>query len=228
MAIDGFLALVTASSLPNPPLDFSSIKLDILLKQKSLIAWPDPLHLPYVFDLSKPPDNFREAMACPDADIWHSAMGHEHSSLMERGVFKPAKLPTGRKAIDVCWVYAYKYHLDGSIIKGKEKAHLTAQGFSQQPEDYGTTYAPVAKLTSIRIVLALVTKNDYEILTYNVKTAFYMLFSTASSSASTSLGFLFHQLMTVLLLMYSRSFMLSIAFDNHLMSSMFSYAAFSS
>jgi len=91
---------------------------------------------------------------------------------MDRGVFQPAKLPAGHKAIGVWWVYAYKYHPDGSIIKGKEKACLVAQSFSQQPEDYGTTYAPVTKLTSIRIVLALAAKNDYEVLTYNVKTAF--------------------------------------------------------
>ena len=172
VAIDGFLALVMASSLPDPPLNFFSIELDILLEQKSLMAWPDPLHLPHVFNLSKPPDNFCEAMAHPDADVWCSAMGCEHSSLMEHGVFKPAKLPTGRKAIGVCWVYAYKYHPDGSIIKGKEEARLIAQGFSQQPKDYGTTYAPVTKLTSICIVLVLATKNDYEILIYDVKTAF--------------------------------------------------------
>ena len=99
-------------------------------------------------------------------------MDREHSSLMERGVFKPAHLPAGRKAIGVRWVYAYKYHPDGSIIKGKEKARLVAQGFSQCPEDYGTTYAPVAKLTSICIILALAAKHDYEIVTYDVKTAF--------------------------------------------------------
>ena len=92
-----------ASSLHNPPLNFSSIELNILLEQKSLAAWPDPLRLPHVFDLSKPLDNFCEAMAHPDADVWCSAMGHEHSSLMECGVFKPAKLPTGCKAIGVHW-----------------------------------------------------------------------------------------------------------------------------
>ena len=68
-------------------------------------------------------------MVRPDADVWHVAMDREHSSLMECSVFKPAHLPAGHKAIGVCWVYAYKYHPDGSIIKGKEKARLVAQGF---------------------------------------------------------------------------------------------------
>ena len=172
IAIDGFLALMTASNFPDPPHDFSSIELRVLDEQKSFAAWPDPLRLPHVFDLSKAPDNFHKAMACPDCDVWRAAMDHEHSSLAERGIFKPAKLPVGRKAIGVWWVYAYKYHPDGTIIQGKEKARLVAQGFSQHPEDYGTTYAPVAKLTSIRIVLALAAKYDYELVTYDVKTAF--------------------------------------------------------
>ena len=171
-AIDAFVALAAASDFPEPPHDFSSIELRILTEQKSLAAWPDPLRLPRVFDLSKPPDNLCEAMVHPDADVWHAATDREHSSLMERGVFKPAHLPASRKAIGVRWVYAYKYHPDGSIIKGKKKACLVAQDFSQRPEDYGTTYAPVAKLTSIRIVLALAAKHDYEIVTYDVKTAF--------------------------------------------------------
>jgi hypothetical protein len=42
-----------------------------------------------------------------------------------------------------------KYNPDGTIIHGKEKAHLIAQGFSQQPENFDEMYAPVAKMTSI-------------------------------------------------------------------------------
>lgn len=46
-------------------------------------------------------------------------------------------------------MYAYKFNPDDLIICGIEKACLVVQGFSQHPEDYGTTYAPVAKMTSI-------------------------------------------------------------------------------
>ena len=58
------------------------------------------------------------------------------------------------------------------IIEGKEKAHLVAQDFSQCSEDYSTTYTPVAKLTTIRIILALAARYDYELVMYNVKMAF--------------------------------------------------------
>jgi len=49
---------------------------------------------------------------------------------------------------------------------------LVVQGFSQRPEDYGSTYSPVAKITSICIVLAYAAHNDLEILSFDVKTAF--------------------------------------------------------
>jgi Reverse transcriptase (RNA-dependent DNA polymerase) len=81
-------------------------------------------------------------------------------------------LPDGRKAIGVCWTYDYKYNPDGSIIVGKEKARLGAQGFSQRPEDYGKMYAPVVKLTSVRILLAFANNYDYEIMSFDIKTAF--------------------------------------------------------
>jgi len=48
-AINGFLAPIAASALPDPPFDFSSIELTILLEQKSLVAWPNSLHLPHVW-----------------------------------------------------------------------------------------------------------------------------------------------------------------------------------
>lgn len=63
-------------------------------------------------------------------------------------------------------------HPDGSIIVGKEKACLVAQGFSQQPEDYGEAYMPVVKLMSVCILLTFANTFDYKIMSFNIKTAF--------------------------------------------------------
>ena len=139
-----------------------------------LLSHNDPdryLRAPH-FDLHKPPESYHKACACPDVDIWRAAMRCELDSLTDHHAFEPADLPVGRKAIGVHWVYAYKYHPDGSIIRGKEKARLVAQGFSQRPEDFGKTYAPVVKMTSIRIILAFAAANDLEIMASDVKTAF--------------------------------------------------------
>ena len=126
----------------------------------------------YQYDLRKAPESNHEALAHPDAEVWHAAMRRELDSLEERHAFERTTLPSDRKAIGLRWCYAYKFNPDGSIIRGKEKARLVAQGFSQRPEDYGSTYSPVAKITSIRIALAFAAHNDLEIMSFDVKTAF--------------------------------------------------------
>jgi hypothetical protein len=66
-----------------------------------------------------------------DKDVWVSVMKHKFDSLEECKAFERMSLPDGQKAIGVRWTYDYKYNPDGSIIVGKEKARLVAQGFSQ-------------------------------------------------------------------------------------------------
>ena len=177
-AILDFISLNTFNSFPSP-IDTWSLADDnfsILsyFSYFSFLSHIDPdryLRVPH-FDLSKPPESYHEACARPGVSVWRAAMGREFDSLTARRVFDPADLPVGRKAIGVRWVYAYKYHPDGSIIHGKEKARVVAQGFSQRPEDFGKTYAPIAKMTSIRIILAFAAANDLEIMASDVKTAF--------------------------------------------------------
>ena len=47
-----------------------------------------------------------------------------------------------------------------------------AQGFSQRSEDFDEKYAPIAKMTSIRIILAYAATHDLEVMASDVKTAF--------------------------------------------------------
>jgi len=165
-----FSSLQSSSTLQLP--DHHSDEVNTLVEQLCLIDHPDPLHLPKTFDLGKVPDNYREATSCPDADVWHAAMHQEMDCLREHRVFQPTTLLKGCKAIGTRWVYAYKYHPNRSIIHRKEKAQLVTQGFSQQLEDYGDTYSPVAKMTSIHMVLAFAAVKDYKIVCYNVESAF--------------------------------------------------------
>ena len=144
---------------------------DILYEQCFLSAPPLFIrHRPY--DLSKPPNSYHEAINRPDRSAWLAAMQREVDSLEERKAFERTLLPVGRKAIGVRWTYDFKYEPDGSIIRGREKARLVAQGFSQRPEDFDATYAPVVKLVSVRVLLAYANQHDYEIMSFDVKTAF--------------------------------------------------------
>lgn len=76
------------------------------------------------------------------------------------------------KTIGLKWVYDYKTDSEGNIILGKEKARLVAQDFHQCPGQYDETYAPVAKMASVRIILAWAAVRDLEIFQFDCKTAF--------------------------------------------------------
>ena len=106
------------------------------------------------FDLSKLPFSYSEALARPDAFVWQAAMERKKQSLKDMQAFEEVDLPSGAKTIGLKWVYDYKTDSDGKIILGTEKAHLVAQGFHQRPGQYDETYAPVAKMASVRILLA--------------------------------------------------------------------------
>lgn len=71
-------------------------------------------------------------------------------------------LPVGRKAISCKWVFKLKWKADGDI--DKYKARLVARGFSQtQGFDYNETYAPVAKLTTLLILLSIAARKDLKV-----------------------------------------------------------------
>ena len=142
------------------------------LLNECFLSAPLPFLRNRSWDLSKPPNSHHEATTRPDNAVWIAAMRRELDSLELRKAFERTTLPPGRKAVGLRWTYDYKYHPDGSIIRGKEKARLVAQGFSQRPEDYGETYAPVVKLCSVRLLLSFANHFDLEIMSFDVKTAF--------------------------------------------------------
>jgi hypothetical protein len=145
-AITHFISyFATDNVLSSEPMDDLSSYEENAISSFCLLTSVDRLcfQRPQHYDLCKAPESYYEALARSDVD-----------------------------AIGLRWCYAYKFNPDGSIIKGKEKARLVAQGFSQRPEDYGSTYSPVAKITSIRIALAYTTHYDLEIMSFNIKTAF--------------------------------------------------------
>ena len=93
-------------------------------------------------------------------------------SLVSNNTWELSDLPPGSKAIGCRWVFRIKYHTDGSIQTFK--ARLVIQGFSQrQGVDYFDTYAPVARITSIRVLVALALIYNLLIHQIDVKTIFF-------------------------------------------------------
>ena len=80
-------------------------------------------------------------------------------------------LPPKRKVVQCKWVYQTKLVVDGSDVK--HKARLVAKGYSQvHGVYYIETFAPVAKMDSIRLVLALTASKCWEVHHMDVKSAF--------------------------------------------------------
>ena len=97
------------------------------------------------------PETFAEASRNTD---WDAAMDEEYCSLIVNDSWDLVPLPKGRKLVICKWVYRTKYASDGSVER--LKAMLVAKGFSQvEGIDYNETFAPVAKMNSIRLVLSL-------------------------------------------------------------------------
>ena len=117
------------------------------------------------------PSSYTEAMSTPDAAQWRAAIDSELDSLKRTGTWTLTPLAAGRQAIGSRWVLRIKRKADGTV--DKYKARLVAKGYAQKAgTDYDETFAPVAKFTSIRMLLALAAHHDFEIHQMDVKTAF--------------------------------------------------------
>jgi len=80
-------------------------------------------------------------------------------------------LPPGRKAIGHKWVFKVKRWADRSF--DKFKARFVAKGSTQvEGVGYEETFSPVVRLSSVRLLLALVARLNLELFQMNVKTVF--------------------------------------------------------
>jgi hypothetical protein len=96
------------------------------------------------------PSNYSEAADDPN---WIQAMDSEMQSICKNGTWDLASLPPGQKAIGLKWVYKLKRNADGEVVK--HKARLVAKGYvQQQGVDFEEVFAPVARLDTIRMILA--------------------------------------------------------------------------
>ena len=117
------------------------------------------------------PKNFYEAVSFPEAKFWKVVIQAELDSLSQNKTWVLVNLPPGAKPIGCKWVFKKKYFPDGSI--DKYKARLVAKGFTQKENvDYFDTFSPVARIASIRILIALASVCKLFIHQMDVKTAF--------------------------------------------------------
>ncbi|RVW97617.1 Retrovirus-related Pol polyprotein from transposon TNT 1-94 [Vitis vinifera] len=102
------------------------------------------------------PNSVQEGLADPR---WKAAMNEEMKSLQKNETWELVECPTGKKPIGCRWIYTVKYKADASIEQFK--ARLVAKGYTQTYGiDYTETFAPVAKINTVRVLLSLAANLD--------------------------------------------------------------------
>ena len=125
----------------------------------------------FVLNVEDEPTTFHEAVTSRDAVFWKEAINDEMNSILSNQTWVISDLPPGSKPIGCKWIFKRKLNPDGSI--NKFKARLVAKGYKQKYGiDYFDTYAPVARITSIRILISLASIHNLVIHQMDVKTAF--------------------------------------------------------
>ncbi|CAL8134096.1 unnamed protein product [Prunus armeniaca] len=114
------------------------------------------------------PITFEEAVK---SKKWRDAMNAEIEAIERNKTWDLTILPEGVKTIGVKWVFKTKLNESGEIEKCK--ARLVAKGYAQQYGiDYTEVYAAVARLDTIRLIIALAAQQGWSIFQLDVKSAF--------------------------------------------------------
>ncbi|GJV97997.1 retrotransposon protein, putative, ty1-copia subclass [Tanacetum coccineum] len=100
------------------------------------------------------PANYKAALLDPESDKWLNAMNVEMQSMKDNKVWELIELPPDAKTVGHKWLFKKKTYMDGAVHT--YKARLVAKGFTQTPGiDYEETFAPVADIRAIRILIAM-------------------------------------------------------------------------
>ncbi|GJT49165.1 retrovirus-related pol polyprotein from transposon TNT 1-94 [Tanacetum coccineum] len=114
------------------------------------------------------PKNINEALK---DESWVTTMQEELNQFVSNNVWELVPNPMDMTIIGTKWIFRNK--LDENGVVSRNKARLVAQGYNQQEGiDYDETYVPVARLESIRILLAYACALDFKLFQMDVKSAF--------------------------------------------------------
>ncbi|RVX00496.1 Retrovirus-related Pol polyprotein from transposon TNT 1-94 [Vitis vinifera] len=114
------------------------------------------------------PSNIQEALQQPE---WKTVVQEEIQALEKNGTWEISEFPKGKRPVGCKWIFTVKHNPDGNI--NKFKARLVAKGFTQSYDiNYEETFAPIAKLNSIRVLFLVAVNLDWNLHQLDVKNAF--------------------------------------------------------
>ena len=123
-------------------------------------------------DYDLEPRTYKEAINHPlYGKQWEHETHAEINAIIKNDTWILVPRPRNRNVVTCKWIFKVKRGQNGEIVR--LKARLVARGFSQvYGMDYWDTFAPVAKLSSLRLLLAIAAHEDLEIHQMDVVTAF--------------------------------------------------------
>jgi hypothetical protein len=114
------------------------------------------------------PHDWQEAKQHP---VWRAAMLEEMEALDKNNTWVLTSLPPNKRVVGCKWVFTVKQSSDGKIER--YKARLVAKGYCQTyGVDYDETFAPVAKMNTIRTIISIAANHNWKLLRLDVKNAF--------------------------------------------------------
>ena len=117
------------------------------------------------------PKSVTDALNGTKSAKWKQALEAEYNSLVKCETWDLVPPPDDACIVGSKWVFKVKRKANGEV--NRYKARLVAQGYSQTyGVDYEEVFAPVARYSSIRTLLALANAHDLEIHQMDVTTAF--------------------------------------------------------
>ena len=118
--------------------------------------------------INEEPWDYAEAK---ETQEWREACEDEIASIEKNKTWDLVELPQGAKPIGLKWVFKLKKNAEGNI--NKYKARLVAKGYVQRHGiDFDEVFAPVARIETVRFIIALAASNGWEVHHLDVKTAF--------------------------------------------------------
>nr|GEY45554.1 hypothetical protein [Tanacetum cinerariifolium] len=154
-----FIAPTSIKSGPYYPLfastDFPGIPQQHIAFLANVFAQPEPTR-------------FQQDIQHPG---WVEAMNKELKAMEKNNTWTLTELPSGHKAITSKWVYKTNFKPTGIIER--LKARLVVRGFNQKEGlNYKHTFSPVAKLSTIRVLIAIATAKEWPLHQVDINNAF--------------------------------------------------------
>jgi Reverse transcriptase (RNA-dependent DNA polymerase) len=114
------------------------------------------------------PFEWREAMQDPR---WKNTMFEEMKALVKNDTWDMVSRPSGKNTVGCKWVYSIKHTPEGKV--DRFKVRLVAKGYTQTyGVDYEETFAPVAKMNTIRTLISCAVNSRWDLCQLDVKNVF--------------------------------------------------------